>query len=68
MCIVGDRLDTDILWGNSHGCGTLLVLTGVTSEELLHSEGNTIHPEHYVNSIADMLTVKDKVVSTCVIS
>jgi ribonucleotide monophosphatase NagD (HAD superfamily) len=28
MVIVGDRLDTDIAWGRTTGCETLLVMTG----------------------------------------
>ncbi len=28
ICIVGDRLDTDVLWAERNGCGSLLVLTG----------------------------------------
>lgn len=67
MCIVGDRLDTDVLWGNRHGCGTMLVLTGVTSESLLKSPENKIFPTYYINTIGDLLTVKDKL-SYCVIS
>lgn len=67
VCVVGDRLDTDITWGNSHGCGTLLVLSGVTSEETLKAPDNEIVPTLYVDSLADLLTVKDKM-SSCVIS
>eukprot|EP00195_Chlamydomonas_chlamydogama_P005338 CAMPEP_0202890220 /NCGR_PEP_ID=MMETSP1392-20130828/715_1 /ASSEMBLY_ACC=CAM_ASM_000868 /TAXON_ID=225041 /ORGANISM="Chlamydomonas chlamydogama, Strain SAG 11-48b" /LENGTH=310 /DNA_ID=CAMNT_0049573757 /DNA_START=74 /DNA_END=1006 /DNA_ORIENTATION=+ len=67
VCIVGDRLDTDVLWGNKNGCGTLLVLTGVTSEELLKSPDNKIVPTYYTETIGDMLSIKDKL-SSCVIS
>lgn len=30
-CIVGDRLDTDIAFGNMHNMSTLLVFTGVAT-------------------------------------
>jgi len=50
---VGDRLDTDILFGANNGLQTCLTLSGVTSEELLLSEGNKITPDVYVSSIAD---------------
>ena len=89
ICVVGDRLDTDVLWGNKNGCGTLLVLSGarlsvksrrtscidagcligsgVTSEALLKSPGNKIFPTHYIDSVGDLLTIKDRL-SYCVIS
>lgn len=64
--IIGDRLDTDILWGAKHGCKTILVLTGITSLSFLHDSSNKIQPTCYIESIADLLAVKDKVsYSTC---
>jgi len=53
MCMVGDRLDTDIVFGKSNNLRTILTLSGVTSEDVLKSEENTIIPEFYVRSIAD---------------
>ena len=53
ICMVGDRLDTDILFGTDNGLKSLLVLSGVTSEEKLLSQENTITPDFYADSIAD---------------
>merc|ERR1719183_3436342 len=58
ICMVGDRLDTDIMFGIDGGLRTLLVLSGVTSETELQSESNSIHPDHYTSKLADLLTVK----------
>uniref|UniRef100_A0A7R9VZM5 Phosphoglycolate phosphatase n=1 Tax=Chlamydomonas euryale TaxID=1486919 RepID=A0A7R9VZM5_9CHLO len=67
MCIVGDRLDTDVLWGNRSGCGTLLVLSGATSEAMLKSPENKVHPTYYLDNIGGLLTIRDKL-SSCVVS
>jgi len=53
ICMVGDRLDTDVLFGTDNGLRSILVLSGVTSEEKLLSEGNTITPDYFCDSIAD---------------
>ena len=50
---VGDRLDTDMLFGMDNGLQTVLTLSGVTTEEKLLSPENKIVPDQYVNSIAD---------------
>ena len=53
ICMVGDRLDTDVLFGTENGLQSLLVLSGVTSEAKLLSDDNTITPDYYTDSIAD---------------
>eukprot|EP01032_Pedospumella_encystans_P018686 gene18686-21265_t len=53
MCMVGDRLDTDIAFGKSNGLRTILTLSGVTTQDALFRADRTAQPEFYVNSIAD---------------
>jgi len=56
ICMVGDRLDTDILFGRNNGLQTCLTLSGVTSEELLLSPDNAITPDVYVSTINDFFS------------
>ena len=51
ICMVGDRLDTDVLFGTDNGLKSVLVLSGVTSEEKLLSPENTITPDFYTDDI-----------------
>ena len=63
-CMVGDRLETDILFGNNCGLRyTLAVLTGITSEDeiLKHSNddnnnqsNSSLIPNFYANSLKDL--------------
>jgi phosphoglycolate/pyridoxal phosphate phosphatase family enzyme len=55
ICMVGDRLDTDVLFGNNNGLSSILTLSGVTTEEKLHSPENFIKPDYYVDTIADLM-------------
>jgi phosphoglycolate phosphatase len=55
ICMVGDRLDTDVLFGCQNGLRTLLVLSGVTDEAKLFSDDNDIHPDFFCDSIADLI-------------
>mmetsp|Transcript_5622 Transcript_5622/g.20459 ORF Transcript_5622/g.20459 Transcript_5622/m.20459 type:complete len:182 (-) Transcript_5622:669-1214(-) len=55
ICMVGDRLDTDILFGKDGGCKTILVLSGVTSEETLKSPDNPIQPDYYAPQLSHLL-------------
>ncbi|KAM7506375.1 hypothetical protein LguiB_005279 [Lonicera macranthoides] len=57
MCMVGDRLDTDILFGQSAGCKTLLVLSGVTTRSMLNDPSNQIQPDYYANKVSDILNL-----------
>ncbi|KAI2502552.1 haloacid dehalogenase-like hydrolase [Fragilaria crotonensis] len=53
ICMVGDRLDTDVLFGTDNGLQSLLVLSGVTTEQKLLSAENTITPDFYADTIND---------------
>ena len=53
ICMVGDRLDTDVLFGTDNGLMAHLVLSGVTSEEKLLSDDNQITPDYYSDTIND---------------
>ncbi|EOY29019.1 2-phosphoglycolate phosphatase 2 isoform 4 [Theobroma cacao] len=55
MCMVGDRLDTDILFGQNAGCKTLLVLSGVTTQSELDDSSNSIQPDYYTGKVSDIL-------------
>lgn len=52
--MVGDRLDTDILFGKNGGVGTLLVLTGVTSHEDLANVQADRVPDFVTVSLGDL--------------
>lgn len=55
VCMVGDRLDTDILFGLRGGLQTLLVLTGITTRDELQADANMIMPHYVADSIAGLL-------------
>jgi NagD protein len=50
--IVGDRMDTDIIAGIHAGIDTVLVLSGVTSEEDL--KHFAYHPRYVLSGVADI--------------
>eukprot|EP00199_Chlamydomonas_sp_CCMP681_P001732 CAMPEP_0119104396 /NCGR_PEP_ID=MMETSP1180-20130426/2619_1 /TAXON_ID=3052 ORGANISM="Chlamydomonas cf sp, Strain CCMP681" /NCGR_SAMPLE_ID=MMETSP1180 /ASSEMBLY_ACC=CAM_ASM_000741 /LENGTH=380 /DNA_ID=CAMNT_0007089139 /DNA_START=14 /DNA_END=1157 /DNA_ORIENTATION=- len=58
LCVVGDRLDTDIAWAHNNGAGALLVLTGCTTEQQLQVPGVVTKPLMYIDSVADLLSIK----------
>lgn len=60
ICMVGDRLDTDIVFGRAGGVMTLLVLSGVTTEEVLHSPDTLIQPDFYTDALPDLLQFLSK--------
>jgi len=63
ICMVGDRLDTDILFGKDGGLTTTLVLSGVTTEDTLLSEENKIKPDYYMDKLPDLLSLKTESVT-----
>ena len=57
ICMVGDRLDTDVVFGNSNGAISCLVYSGVTTPEKYESKDNKILANYYVDSIADFYEI-----------
>lgn len=56
--IVGDRLNTDILFGQNGGLSTLLVLTGVTTEgDITGPNASSIIPDYVTESVGDLRAV-----------
>ncbi|KAL0573540.1 hypothetical protein V5O48_008426 [Marasmius crinis-equi] len=56
--MVGDRLNTDILFGQAGGVSTLLVLTGITlASEISGPNPSLIVPDYVTSSIADLAVV-----------
>ncbi|BFG22477.1 hypothetical protein CerSpe_087510 [Prunus speciosa] len=63
ICMVGDRLDTDILFGQNVGCKIFLfsqvtTLKSVFLLSVLQSPNNSIQPDFYTNKISDFLSLK----------
>jgi len=57
--MIGDRLDTDIAFGKSGGCATLLVLTGVAKEKDLGPGSTPVAiPDYILPSIGDLAVLK----------
>lgn len=52
-CMVGDRLDTDIVFGIEGGLGTLLVLSGVTQS----FEDSEVQPRHYIDRLGSLFEI-----------
>lgn len=51
-CMVGDRLNTDMVFGTKGGLGTLMVLTGVDKEESIQPENNPlVQPKFYADRL-----------------
>ncbi len=50
--VVGDRLETDILMARQSGCQSALVLTGVTTRDMLAT--SSIQPDYVLESMAEI--------------
>jgi arabinose operon protein AraL len=53
--MVGDRLETDIKMGNENGMNSVLVLTGITSEDMVST--TVYKPKYTLNSIRDIVNL-----------
>ena len=56
--MVGDRMDTDVISGLESGMSTVLVLSGVSSEETLKTYG--YRPSAVLNGVGDIVKEAEK--------
>ncbi|KAI9291124.1 putative 4-nitrophenylphosphatase [Neoconidiobolus thromboides FSU 785] len=59
-CMIGDRLDTDILFGKNANMFTLLVLSGVTDIKVLEKKENNIYPDFMIEDLTKILHNNEK--------
>lgn len=52
--MIGDRLDTDIKFGVGNDMASLLVLTGVTTENAMHNAPDDQTPTYYASKLGDL--------------
>ena len=52
--VVGDRYETDILFGKNAGAKTALVLTGITSKKDLKRVPKKLRPDYVLQSVAEL--------------
>lgn len=57
MLMVGDLLDTDILFARRNNISSLLVLSGISSENDMRACDDQRAPQFYTNSLHDVLTL-----------
>eukprot|EP00921_Rhytidocystis_pertsovi_P014029 GHVQ01022849.1.p1 GENE.GHVQ01022849.1~~GHVQ01022849.1.p1 ORF type:complete len:418 (-),score=57.81 GHVQ01022849.1:328-1581(-) len=68
MVMVGDRLDTDILFGKNAGIGTMLVFTGIANYQQLErnvrdamvcekKENSITLPDFFLDSVSDLFSM-----------
>ncbi|KAH6902007.1 phosphoglycolate phosphatase-like protein [Coprinopsis sp. MPI-PUGE-AT-0042] len=59
--MVGDRLNTDILFGKNGGLATLLVLTGITKlDDITGPTASPIVPDFVTDALGDLRAAASK--------
>lgn len=52
--MIGDRLNTDMKFGRTNGLDTLLVLTGIETEDIVQTLGPEEAPTYYADKLGDL--------------
>lgn len=55
--VIGDRIETDILFGKNAGAKTALVLTGITTKKMVENLPKNLKPDYIFNNINEVLSV-----------